>query len=574
MLFLRSLPTPSWALLLAFQLASTLSPNLQGGEFALLISVGGYSVEEFQHLGQQQRELLEMHRILRDAGYDSQHLRLLHDAKAPAADNRLVPTAANIRQQLADFLKPRGEDDGVLVVVAGHTLQFAGEKPNYFCPANASPAQRETLIPVKEFYDSLETCAASRKLLIYDAGWGNPLTNEFQSQKKLSLRQVAEPQAEAEPKSFAVLFSAQQGKGSHSHLATTLQESFFTHALLQAIKGTAETGDADLSMTEVVQFATAFTAQHSRSSESLFGLQQPLLKGKVPEKWSVRKLATEPAQPADKNKTPELSPAATGKLSPGNKAGQLWAENGIAMKFRWCPTGSYWMGSPRDEADRRENEDRVHVQLSGFYLGQHEVTQDQWQRVTKLTLEKQQAKQLQDLRPGAGPDHPIYYVSFDDATEFCQQFTAQEREAGRLPKEWEYRLPTESEWEYACRAESRGPTAFGRTLTSEQAQIGGQRETAKVGSFPANAWGLCDMHGNVSEWCRDWYCSQLPGGRDPEQLWPEFLRTDPRSSVHRGGDYLTASAGCRSAARAHAAGENRNFTVGLRVALVHIAQQQ
>jgi sulfatase modifying factor 1 len=116
---------------------------------------------------------------------------------------------------------------------------------------------------------------------------------------------------------------------------------------------------------------------------------------------------------------------------------------------------------------------------------------------------------------GGRDEFPLYWVNFDEAGSFCKKLTAEARASGELPSGWEFRLPTEAQWEYACRAGTTTATSFGDTLSSKQANFdgekpynGAERKTAlrlstKVGSYPANAWGLHDMHGNVFEWCLD-----------------------------------------------------------------------
>jgi uncharacterized glyoxalase superfamily protein PhnB len=140
-------------------------------------------------------------------------------------------------------------------------------------------------------------------------------------------------------------------------------------------------------------------------------------------------------------------------------------------------------------------------------MGKHEVTQGQWKRVV--------GEFPGELTAGGGDDFPDYAVNFVEAEEFCRKLTGSARAPGDLLTEWEFRLPTEAQWEYACRAGTKTATSFGDKLTSRQANFQGKpyngaeegpspKRAARVGSCPANAWGLHDMHGKVYEWCRDW----------------------------------------------------------------------
>ena len=204
----------------------------------------------------------------------------------------------------------------------------------------------------------------------------------------------------------------------------------------------------------------------------------------------------------------------------GSKAGDEREVAGI--KLCWCPPGRFTMGSPPGEPERRPGEDQVEVTLTkGFWMGKYEATQGQWKRVIgklpgELTAELPE-----------GDDFPVGNVNFAEAEAFCRKLTELGRQSGDLPKDWEFRLPTEAQWEYACRAGTTTATSFGDKLSSKQANFKGKpyngaepgpslNRAAKVGSYPANAWGLHDMHGNIFEWCRDWYHAKLPGGTDPD----------------------------------------------------------
>ena len=149
-------------------------------------------------------------------------------------------------------------------------------------------------------------------------------------------------------------------------------------------------------------------------------------------------------------------------------------------------------------------------------MAKFEVTQGQWARVIGRV-----AGDAAALRnSGWATTFPVYWVNYSDAETFCRTLTERARRPARCQMGWEFRLPTEAQWEYACRAGTTTATAFGDSLGLRQANFNGEPLKAgeggtapgratSVGSYPANPWGLCDMHGNVFEWCRDWYHAQL-----------------------------------------------------------------
>jgi formylglycine-generating enzyme required for sulfatase activity len=269
----------------------------------------------------------------------------------------------------------------------------------------------------------------------------------------------------------------------------------------------------------------------------------------------------------------DSQPAARKDSFSGSRGGDDREVSGV--KLCWCPAGRFRMGSPLDEPGRRADEAQVEVTLSkGFWMGKYEVTQGQWKRVMGAIPGP--------LIAGEGDDFPVYWINFIEAEEFCRRLTARARASGNLPASWEFRLPTEAQWEYACRSGTTTAFSFGDTLTRAQANIGkpyngtpdGTPGTAaaKVGSYPANAWGLHDMHGNEFEWCRDWYHAQLPGGVDPElhdvQGTPN--RDGTYSRVRRGGAWTDDAKFCRSAFRLRYEPPRRADHIGFRVVVVQL----
>jgi sulfatase modifying factor 1 len=260
----------------------------------------------------------------------------------------------------------------------------------------------------------------------------------------------------------------------------------------------------------------------------------------------------------------------------GSKAGDEREVAGV--RLCWCPPGKFTMGSPPGEPERRPGEDQVEVTLTkGFWTGKYEVTQGQWKRV----LGKLPGELTAELPEG--DDYPVGNMNFAEAEAFCQKLTERARQLGELPEGWEFRLPTEAQWEYACRAGTTTATAFGDKLGSKQANVknkpynGGEEgptlgKAAKVGSYPANAWGLHDMHGNIVEWCRDWYHAKLPGGADPDlhdaKATATPNRTGDYSRSRRGSAWTDEAWASRSAFRQRFEPERRYDHIGFRVVVV------
>lgn len=295
--------------------------------------------------------------------------------------------------------------------------------------------------------------------------------------------------------------------------------------------------------------------------------------------------------------------------------GQSWTMTDHAgIKMMWVEPGTFSMGSPDTEAGRKPDESPVtKVTLTkGYWLGQTELTIGQWKAVTGESLRDHVIKMLHDetiydfgtqqkkLREfmNFNPDDPdrimanendslpMYFVSWDDAMDFCKQLTIQEKAKDRLPDGYIYTLPTEAQWEYACRAGTTDATFNGPVVMTGRvapvldsiAWYGGNNAVnyhgKKLGNSGAgprnagekrpNAWGLQDMPGNIWEWCRDWYGS-YPGGMVVDPSGP----ASGTARINRGGSWGSGANDSRSANRAKNPQPEKSAYRGFRIALVY-----
>lgn len=250
--------------------------------------------------------------------------------------------------------------------------------------------------------------------------------------------------------------------------------------------------------------------------------------------------------------------------------------NSIGMRVVLVPAGAFLMGSPQGEQDRNADEHQHRVRITkAFYLGAYEVTQAEYLHVTETnpsyfaaTGDGRNSVQRQDTS-----QFPVENVSWEDAAEFCRKLSAapQEQQAGRV-----YRLPTEAEWEYACRSGTVTPFSIGMELNGKQANCDGSasygtegkgpwlKRPTRVGSYAPNDFGIYDMHGNVLEWCQDWY---------DKKYYFNSLIDDPQGppqSMHRvdrGGCWAFGAERCRAASRDWFTPTIQNGNLGFRVAL-------
>jgi len=279
----------------------------------------------------------------------------------------------------------------------------------------------------------------------------------------------------------------------------------------------------------------------------------------APEQPVSTPTASKPADdPKPAAKAPDLATVKK-TLTPDQLAVGDPIENSIGMVLVPIPAGEFMMGSPETEyyrEDDRETQHRV-ILTKSFHLGRTEVTQGQWKAVMGTTPWRGKA------RVKEGDDYPAVYVSWEDAVEFCRKLSEKEGV--------EYRLPTEAEWEYACRAGTTTEWSFGDDASQmgeyawygDNAGDAGEEYAHIVGQKKPNPWGLHDMHGNLWEWCQDWFW-WYPSGDATDPVGPDSTLVRVYR-VNRGGSWLYLARFCRSAYRDRSTPSSRGNDLGFRV---------
>ncbi|MEM6517716.1 MAG: SUMF1/EgtB/PvdO family nonheme iron enzyme [Cyanobacteria bacterium P01_C01_bin.70] len=253
----------------------------------------------------------------------------------------------------------------------------------------------------------------------------------------------------------------------------------------------------------------------------------------------------------------------------------------LNLEMMQIPVGRFLMGSPEDEPERNSNEGPQHeVQVPGFFMGKYSVTQVEWRWVAE-NLPQVNRELKADPSSFKGDRHPVERVSWYDAVEFCDRLSLY---TGRT-----YRLPSEAEWEYACRADTKTPFHFGETITTTVANYNGadnpnialsgsygrgpkgeyRRQTTSVDYFKVtNGFGLCDMHGNIWEWCLDHSHSSYEGAPKDGSAWIDEKAEKNRFRIIRGGSWISLPRDCRSAHYDSELPREFNYNLGFRVVCV------
>ncbi|MDD2387292.1 MAG: SUMF1/EgtB/PvdO family nonheme iron enzyme [Bacteroidales bacterium] len=272
------------------------------------------------------------------------------------------------------------------------------------------------------------------------------------------------------------------------------------------------------------------------------------------QSWS-EKVNVSSGQTTNITASPEISNYTT-PVATSSNSNYTESSSDVSIDMVFIKGGTFNMGSPSNEVQRGDDEYQHSVTLSDFYMGKYEVTFEQYDKFCDATGRENPSDE------GWGRDkRPVINVSWNDAVAYCEWFS---KKSGKI-----YRLPTEAEWEYACRAGTTTPFNMGYNITTSQANCNGnypynnntkgvyREKTMPVGSFAPNEWGLYDMHGNVDEWCSDWY-KGYPGSSGVTDCTGSYR-------VNRGGSWRDCARNCRGAARSNGTPDGRRSYYGFRL---------
>lgn len=457
-----------------------------------------------------------------------------------------------MEKQVESFAAAASKAKVVLFFFAGHGLEVDGS--NYMVPVDA---QIEGKYQVKHRTLALDQILGAMdgeerlKIVILDCCRNNPLGRGWGRDNAAGLGAP-----KSTPGGTILLFSAAPGQVAADGRG---RNSPFTGVLKEALLKPGD--EIEKVFKQVGSQVKAVTGKQQPWMNSSFYGTFAFVSGVTPTGNSGgtgRMVKLTSVSPPSSTPIPTvpglvLDEASSGKIIQMKLAGE------VTMKFCFCPPGSFMMGSPTSEDGRGSDENQVQAQFSkGFWMGDKEVTQEQWKAVMGTDIEYQRQVAGQREPRGLGADYPMYFVSWVDAQEFISKLNM------RVPplRDWRFSLPTEAQWEYACRAGSENTYAFGRTLTTKQANFSNGTQTGVVASYLPNAWGLYDMHGNVKEWCLDWHAETLRDGMNPVGASQGIFHTA------RGGSWSDDVVGCRAAIRSKELPGQRNGNLGFRIALV------
>jgi formylglycine-generating enzyme required for sulfatase activity len=554
-----------------------------GRRVALVVGVNEYGSRKLENLKYAERDATDLAKVLADADFVVRTL-------LGSADGADAATRANVEAALDRLLKTVGKKDTVLIALSGHGEQLivkeggAAKEVPFFCPKDAVPTDPQTLVSLNAVLKALDDRGGGHNLLLVDA------CRNIVDPNKGSRGGMNNTRAENIGEGTAVFFSCGGRQRARETDKAGGGHGVFFHFVLEGLRGEARDDRGQVTWERLVPYVRRQVADASA------GWFPDIPADEQQRPHQIANLADDPVLVASAT---VVIPRPDGKTYVSKTAG---------MKFVRIPAGTFTRGSPAEEQDyitktsfdgKRpdwlDGESPQHeVKISKpFYLAIHAVTVGQFRRFVQDTgyqteaessgegsyaFDGKEVKTNKDRNwrsPGfiQADDHPVTCVSWNDAVRYCEWLS---RRDGKT-----YRLPTEAEWEYSCRGGRLSSQPFGigdgRSLSSTQANFNGDdpyggaakgpvlERTCPVGSYPANDWGLHDMHGNVLQWCRDWFDAGYYK-RSP-RLDPLCDDGEQKDRVLRGGSWFFIAGDCRAARRFWFEPGIRYNLVGFRVSL-------
>ena len=540
----------------------------QGRRYALVVGVQNYEGTELGSLRYCDNDAAGLAATLGKRGY---RVTLLTRPEWKANDrDDLLPTADNIRAHLKAILRNRKPADTVLLAFSGHGEQLKKDGKMYFCPAKCDLDRPETLIALDEVYGLLKDNAARAKVLIVDACRNDPLAGKTVGSEQLE--SVTRPELPDPPGGTVALFSC--SKGEKAYESTALQHGFLFHFVIDGLEGKAAGKGGRIKWTDLTRHVDDELSDAVVHELGPNAVQTPEVRGEshglvLAQIIDVGSAPPDAATTESDEKTEEFEYTVGRQKRHGmRRVLTLDLGGGVTMEFVRIPHGTFLMGSPDSDKDAGGGDYDVpgdgftHIaspdsdkDAGGGDKPQHEVTITKDFYLGKYLVTQEQYKAVVGENPswfsasGGGKDKvaglnttrfPVEQVSWEDAQVFCQKLSEKSHH-------WKAALPTEAQWEYACRAGTATCFPCGDELAAADANINTTLDrTSAVGSYPANPFGLYDMVGNVYEWCADYYDPKYyinSPNKDPQNLEKAEAR------VLRGGSWGYNPGYCRAACR-------------------------
>lgn len=506
--------------------------------FALLIGVDSYADSQITPLNgavNDARELREA--LVKYAGFDPDQVLIL---TSDDPDEERRPTRINILNKLSILKKAVPKDGLLLFAFSGHGMERNGKA--YLLPLDARVGGdidllEQSAINITDMKERIRATNVGQVMVVLDACRNNPEGGKGGGDNLMSnaYRKFDFNVRNQEVRAFVTLYATDIGKRAYEYKQK--KQGYFSWALVEALKGGASNSQGEVTLGALISYV-----QEKVPRKVLLDLGKEQLPLVDVQGYKANELVIA-AAPKDLP-PPKLSPTFTNKLG---------------MEFVLIPAGVFTMGASITEVQKAYEKLRDvkqemftsatyyhQVAISQpFYLGRYEVTQAQWMAVMGTNPSKFKGDNL-----------PVEQVSWDDVQEFIRKLNGQGK--------GEYRLPTEAEWEYACRAGTTGNFA-GNLGEMAWYEVNSDNKTHLVGQKSSNSWGLYDMHGNVMEWCQDWF---------GERFYDYSPEVDPQgpstgtNRVIRGGSWGASEEYCRSAFRNFGGPGSRTDFLGFRVVCV------